>query len=83
MPGLLTAISLLIKELVLFISYIKNNAFPQPLSEEEEMKYLLLMEQGNSYARNVLIEHNLRLVAHIVKTLYTNSHVKRSSINKR
>jgi RNA polymerase sporulation-specific sigma factor len=67
MPGLFTAISFFIKELVLFISYIKNNAFPQPLSEEEEMKYLQLMEKGNSYARNILIEHNLRLVAHIVK----------------
>lgn len=67
MPGLLTAISLFIKELVLFISYIKNNAFPQPLSEAEEIKCLKQMEEGDSYARNMLIEHNLRLVAHIVK----------------
>jgi RNA polymerase sporulation-specific sigma factor len=67
LPGLLTAISLFIKELVLFISYIKNNAFPQPLSEAEEIKCLRQMEEGDSYARNMLIEHNLRLVAHIVK----------------
>ncbi len=67
MPGLLTAISLLVKELVLFISYIKNNAFPQPLPEDEELKFLKQMEQGDDYARNMLIEHNLRLVAHIVK----------------
>jgi RNA polymerase sporulation-specific sigma factor len=67
LPGLLTAISLFIKELVLFISYIKNNAFPQPLSEAEEIKCLKQMEEGDSYARNMLIEHNLRLVAHIVK----------------
>lgn len=67
MPGLLTAISLLVKELVLFISYIKNNAFPQPLPEDEELKFLKQMEQGDEYARNMLIEHNLRLVAHIVK----------------
>lgn len=67
MPGLLTAISLLVKELVLFISYIKNNAFPQPLPEDDELKYLKQMEQGDDYARNMLIEHNLRLVAHIVK----------------
>jgi RNA polymerase sporulation-specific sigma factor len=67
LPGLLTAISLFIKELVLFISYIKNNAFPQPLSEDEEIKCLKQMEAGDSYARNMLIEHNLRLVAHIVK----------------
>lgn len=67
MPGLITAISLLIKELVVFVSYIKNNAFPQPLSEEEENKQLRLVSAGNMEARNVLIEHNLRLVAHIVK----------------
>ncbi|GAB7386475.1 RNA polymerase sporulation sigma factor SigK [Bacillaceae bacterium] len=67
MYGLLAAISLLFKELVLFVSYVKNNAFPQPLSEEEEEKYLRLMAQGDQSARNILIEHNLRLVAHIVK----------------
>ncbi|RXT14784.1 RNA polymerase sporulation sigma factor SigK [Ammoniphilus sp. CFH 90114] len=67
MPGLFTAISLLIKEMVLFISYIKNNAFPQPLSEADELKYLKMMEKGSEHARNMLIEHNLRLVAHIVK----------------
>lgn len=49
------------------MSYIKNNAFPQPLSEEEEEKNLKLMEKGDRKARNLLIEHNLRLVAHIVK----------------
>jgi RNA polymerase sporulation-specific sigma factor len=65
--GFLTAISLLIKELVLFVSYIKNNAFPQPLTDVEEYKYLKQMEKGNAHARNMLIEHNLRLVAHIVK----------------
>ncbi|WP_134700096.1 RNA polymerase sporulation sigma factor SigK [Ammoniphilus sp. YIM 78166] len=67
MPGLFTAISLLIREMVLFISYVKNNAFPQPLPEEEELKYLKMMEKGSEHARNMLIEHNLRLVAHIVK----------------
>ena len=67
MPGLLTAITLLCKDFLLFLSYIKNNAFPQPLSEEEEEKNLKLMEKGDRKARNLLIEHNLRLVAHIVK----------------
>lgn len=52
---------------MVFVSYVKNNAFPQPLSEEEEEKYLHLFRQGDEHARNVLIEHNLRLVAHIVK----------------
>lgn len=52
---------------MVFVSYVKNNAFPQPLSEEEEEKYLQLYRQGDEQARNILIEHNLRLVAHIVK----------------
>ncbi|WP_018133546.1 RNA polymerase sporulation sigma factor SigK [Effusibacillus pohliae] len=67
MPGILAAVAWLIREVALFISYIKNNAFPQPLSEQEEEKYLKLMASGDENARNILIEHNLRLVAHIVK----------------
>lgn len=67
MIGLFTLISLLIKEIFLFVSYVKNNAFPQPLSEGEEEEALRLLEKGDLEARNRLIEHNLRLVAHIVK----------------
>lgn len=67
MPGFFAAIALFVKELMLLISYVKNNAFPQPLSEAEESKHLRLMAQGDVNSRNVLIEHNLRLVAHIVK----------------
>jgi RNA polymerase sporulation-specific sigma factor len=67
MPGFFSALVLLVKELLVFVSYIKNNAFPQPLSEEEEEEYLKKMAQGDQEARNKLIEHNLRLVAHIVK----------------
>ncbi len=67
MSGILTAIGLLFKELVFLVSYVKNNAFPQPLSPEEEKKNLLKMAEGDEEARNLLIEHNLRLVAHIVK----------------
>lgn len=53
--------------MIVFVSYVKNNAFPQPLSKEEEEKYLKLMQEGDLEARDKLIEHNLRLVAHIVK----------------
>ncbi|MEK4290410.1 RNA polymerase sporulation sigma factor SigK [Paenibacillus sp. FSL P4-0502] len=67
MPGFLSTIALLIKELTLLVSYVRNNAFPQPLSEQEESKYLGMMAEGDAKARNLLIEHNLRLVAHIVK----------------
>jgi RNA polymerase sporulation-specific sigma factor len=66
-PEILAALAMMLREAVLFVSYIKNNAFPQPLSEEEEEKHLRLMAQGDKKARNTLIEHNLRLVAHIVK----------------
>jgi RNA polymerase sporulation-specific sigma factor len=65
--SILAALSLLFKELMLFVAYVKNNAFPQPLPDTEEEKYLKLMAEGDPYARNKLIEHNLRLVAHIVK----------------
>ncbi|RST73895.1 RNA polymerase sporulation sigma factor SigK [Siminovitchia acidinfaciens] len=67
MSGILTALGLLFKELVFLVSYVKNNAFPQPLSPEDEKKYLMKMADGDEEARNILIEHNLRLVAHIVK----------------
>ncbi|MET3208968.1 UNVERIFIED_CONTAM: RNA polymerase sporulation-specific sigma factor [Paenibacillus sp. PvR008] len=67
MPGLFSAIALFIKELTLLVSYVKNNAFPQPLTEKEEARHLKLFAEGNAQSRNTLIEHNLRLVAHIVK----------------
>ncbi|RSK27939.1 RNA polymerase sporulation sigma factor SigK [Bacillus sp. HMF5848] len=67
MSGILAALGYMVKEIFLLVAYIKNNAFPQPLSASEEKKYLKLLEQGDDHARNILIEHNLRLVAHIVK----------------
>jgi len=57
----------LIGNLHLLFGYLTNNSFPQPLTTEEEKKYLRQMLRGDEAARNVLIEHNLRLVAHIVK----------------
>lgn len=47
-----------------------TGSFPKPLKAEEERKYLELAQQGDLEARNVLVEHNLRLVAHIVKKYY-------------
>ncbi len=67
MPGLFTFIALFIKQLSLLVAYVKNNAFPQPLTEAEEARHLQLMSAGHLKSRNILIEHNLRLVAHIVK----------------
>ena len=56
-----------LKNLFFFTGSYSNNLFPNPLSDEDEKKYLLELEKGNKDARNKLIEHNLRLVAHIVK----------------
>lgn len=50
------------------VGYIQsNNLFPEPLSTEEEKLYLEKMIDGDMEARNILIERNLRLVAHIAK----------------
>ncbi len=46
-------------------------SFPRPLSASEEREYLERCAAGDIQARNVLVEHNLRLVAHIVKKYYT------------
>ena len=51
----------------IFSSAYSNNIFPDPLSKEEEEYYIKLANNGDINARNKLIEHNLRLVAHIVK----------------
>jgi len=53
--------------MLFFTGSYGNNVFPEPLSNEDEEKYVDLMLNGDKSARNILIEHNLRLVAHIVK----------------
>ncbi len=62
----LTLIQLL-KSLFFFTASYSNNVFPDPLTKEEEDYYIEQARMGNKEARNQLIEHNLRLVAHIVK----------------
>ncbi len=56
------------------LSYVSNNAgtFPKPLSAKEETEYLSKLAEGDEEAKNKLIEHNLRLVAHVAKK-YTQS----------
>ena len=48
-----------------------GGSFPRPLKAEEEREYLQRWAQGDLEARNKLVEHNLRLVAHIVKKYYS------------
>ncbi len=67
-------LSLMVSGALFFILHVTNTgSFPKPLSEEDEKKYLRLMKQGSKTARNKLIEHNLRLVAHIIKKYYTSA----------
>ena len=62
-----------INSVTLLLSYISGtSSFPKPLSAEEERKYIELYRSGDKHAKEVLIEHNLRLVAHIAKK-YTGS----------
>lgn len=49
------------------IFLLQSSSFPEPLTESQERYYLKKMTEGDEEARNILIEHNLRLVAHIVK----------------
>ena len=61
-----------LKSAVIVLGYIQGNSlFPEPLSPEEEKEYLEKMKLGDEEARNILIERNLRLVAHISKKYST------------
>ena len=55
---------------LLYSLQLQTGSFPKPLTREEEEHYLKLCSQGNLEARNILIERNLRLVAHIMKKYY-------------
>lgn len=58
----------IVKPFIFGVSYVSSNiSFPQPLTPEEEELYLERFEEGDEEARNILVERNLRLVAHIVK----------------
>ena len=56
----------------MLFGYIQGgNLFPEPLSQEEEKNYIEQMAKGDDEARNILIERNLRLVAHVAKKYST------------
>ena len=65
-------IKMIFSNFSLFTASYSNNVFPEPLSKEEEEKYIESYLKGSQEARNKLIEHNLRLVAHIVKKYDSN-----------
>ncbi|WP_395879316.1 RNA polymerase sporulation sigma factor SigK [Desulfallas sp. Bu1-1] len=68
LPGFWTlAVASMIHGIILLVSYVAQNSFPKPLTEEEEQYYLEKLAEGDEKARDILIERNLRLVAHIIK----------------
>lgn len=63
----------LFSSVIFFILHVTGaGSFPKALSSADEKKYLDLMKQGDQNARRKLIEHNLRLVAHVIKKYYAN-----------
>ena len=64
-----------------FLSYIKSKSFEIPLSAKEEEKYLERVFNGDQEARNILIERNLRLVAHIAKKYENNKDLQEDLIS--
>ena len=69
-----------LKSAVIVLGYIQGNSlFPEPLSPEEETRYLEQMKQGDEEARNILIERNLRLVAHISK-IYSTTNIDQDDL---
>ena len=70
-----------LKSAVFVVGYIQGGTlFPEPLTSEEEKKYIELLEKNNDEdARNILIERNLRLVAHVCKK-YANSNVEQEDL---
>lgn len=69
-----------LKSAVFVVGYISgSNLFPEPLTNEEEKMYLEQMNNGDEEARNILIERNLRLVAHVVKK-YSNTKLEQDDL---
>ena len=70
---LIEFLSAALSNLIYLVLHVTGaGSFPRPLSVQEEQEYLTRMKSGDSIARGKLIEHNLRLVAHIIKKYYSN-----------
>lgn len=71
---------LILSQIIFGVGYIQSsNLFPEPLSSEEEKIYLEKLKNGDETARNILIERNLRLVAHVAKK-YSSSNVDQDDL---
>ena len=70
----------LLGQIIFGVGYIQSgNLFPEPLTQEEEKVYLTKMKNGDEEARNILIERNLRLVAHVAKK-YSSSNIDQDDL---
>ena len=68
---ILSSIVFFLSNCFYFILSLSSGSFPKPLSAKEEREYLEKYANGDSTARDILIERNLRLVAHVIKKYYT------------
>ena len=62
--------NLFLRFITLILGIEDNQSFPPPLSKSEENELFLMMADGDTHARDKIIEHNLRLVSHIIKKYY-------------
>ena len=71
-----SALFLLVNSLFLMLRIAPGDSFPKPLSWEKETEYLARWQKGDMEARNMLVEHNMRLVSHIIKKYYQTEDVE-------
>ena len=65
---IIESFSLFLRKIMFFTAYVNNtSSFPKPLTSAQEAEYLKKFQEGDMKAKDILIHHNLRLVAHIVK----------------
>lgn len=79
---MISAAALLMLSSMLYSLRLSSGSFPKPLSAEEEQAYLKRAAAGDLEARNILIERNLRLVAHIMKKYYARRPIRRSDLHR-
>ena len=70
---MLSLSSILLKFVTLILTVEQNQSFPPPLSQKEEEELFLRYKEGDMHARDEIIEHNLRLVSHIVRKYYSSA----------
>ena len=79
---MINALITFVKQLSMFVGYVKSNNFKEKLTDEQEEKYIMMLNgKEHEFAREKLIKHNLRLVAHIVKKYENFDHLNEDLIS--